>query len=429
MSFPEEPSIAVIGLGYVGLPLAVQFAHKYKVVGFDMKTQRVNQLNAGNDKTGELSYESLNLVKSNITFTSDKSRIASIDVYIVAVPTPITRNNIPDLRQLTGASKTVGELMKKGAVVIFESTVYPGCTEEVCVPILESESGLIFNQDFFVGYSPERINPGDSVHTIDKVVKITSGSTPQAADFVNRIYSSIISAGTYKASSVKVAEAAKIIENTQRDLNIALMNELAVMFTRMGLDTIEVLEAAGTKWNFLNFRPGLVGGHCIGVDPYYLTYKAQELGYHPEVILAGRRLNDNMGFYVASDLVKLMIRRGMTVVGAKVLVLGITFKENCSDVRNTRVIDVVHELGDYGCKVSVYDPWADPEEVKSEYGLDILPESPETNISQKDPYHACILTVAHREFKNFNPDKFLVSNGVVYDVKGVLPKEIADKRL
>ncbi|MFP3043046.1 nucleotide sugar dehydrogenase [Treponema primitia] len=429
MSFPQNPSIVVIGLGYVGLPLAIQFAHKYKVTGFDMKNQRINQLNAGHDKTGEVSDESLIAAKSNINFTSDKESIKYSDVYIVAVPTPITRNNIPELHPLTGASNTVGKVMKKGAVVVFESTVYPGCTEEVCVPILEAESGLKFNQDFFIGYSPERINPGDSVHTIDRVVKITSGSTPETADFVNRIYSSVISAGTYKASSVKVAEAAKIIENTQRDLNIALMNELALMFARMGLDTIEVLEAAGTKWNFLNFRPGLVGGHCIGVDPYYLTFKAQELGYHPEVILAGRRLNDNMGVYVASDLVKLMIRHGMKVVGARILILGITFKEDCSDVRNTRVIDVVHELAEYGCNVSVYDPWADPDEVKSEYGLDLLPESPETNISIKEPYQACILTVAHHEFKNLNPRKFLIPTGVVYDVKGVLPKETVDRRL
>jgi UDP-N-acetyl-D-galactosamine dehydrogenase len=429
MEFPQNPSIVVIGLGYVGLPLAVRLAHNFKVVGFDMNTTRVEQLMAGHDRTGEISTDMLRFVNSKISFTSDKKNITGADVYIVAVPTPITRNNIPDLNPLIGASHTVGQVIKKGSVAVYESTVYPGCTEEVCIPIIEKDSGFSFNKDFFAGYSPERINPGDTVHTVDKIVKITSGSTPETALFINRIYASIISEGTYQVSSIKVAEAAKVIENTQRDLNIAFMNELAIIFARMGLDTIEVLDAAGTKWNFMPFRPGLVGGHCIGVDPYYLTYKAQELGYHPEVILAGRRLNDNMGIYVVSDLIKMMIRRGITIVKARILILGITFKENCPDIRNTRVIDVIHELTDYGCSVSVYDPRADSGEVRHEYGIEILPSLPDTNNNNDGLFDACILTVAHREFKDMNPRRFLTSQGLLYDVKGFLPKEIVDKRL
>jgi UDP-N-acetyl-D-galactosamine dehydrogenase len=429
MAFPQEPVIVVIGLGYVGLPLAVRLAHGFKVVGFDMNTTRVNQLTAGHDKTREISSDILNSVNNSISFTSSKKDIIGADVYIVAVPTPITRNNIPDLNPLISASNTVGQVIKKESVVVYESTVYPGCTEEVCIPIIERESGLSFNKDFFAGYSPERINPGDTVHTVDKIVKITSGSTPEAALFINRIYASVISAGTYQASSLKVAEAAKVIENTQRDLNIAFMNELAIIFAHMSLDTTEVLEAAGTKWNFMPFRPGLVGGHCIGVDPYYLTYKAQELGYHPEVILAGRRLNDNMGIYVVSDLIKMMIRREMTIVKSRILILGITFKENCSDIRNTRVIDVINELTDYGCSVSVYDPWADPEEVRHEYGIEILQSLPGTNDKDNGLFDACMLTVAHREFRDLNPRHFLTPQGLIYDVKGLLPKEIVDKRL
>jgi UDP-N-acetyl-D-galactosamine dehydrogenase len=427
MTFPREPAITVIGLGYVGLPLAVRLAHGFKVVGFDMNTTRINQLMAGHDKTGEISADALNSVRDSISFTSNKKDIAGSDVYIVAVPTPITRNNIPDLNPLISASNTVGQVIKKTSVVVYESTVYPGCTEEICVPIIERESGLSFNKDFFAGYSPERINPGDTVHTVDKIVKITSGSTPEAASFINRIYASVISAGTYQASSIKIAEAAKVIENTQRDLNIAFMNELAIIFARMGLDTTEVLEAAGTKWNFMPFRPGLVGGHCIGVDPYYLTYKAQELGYHPEVILAGRRLNDNMGVYVASDLIKMMIRRGITIGKSRILILGITFKENCPDIRNTRIIDVIHELISYGCSVSVYDPRANPDEVLHEYGIEILQSLPDDK--NDGLFDACILTVAHREFKDLNPRHFLTPQGLIYDVKGFLPKEIVDKRL
>lgn len=429
MSFPENPLITVIGLGYVGLPLAVQFAKAYKVIGFDKNNVRIEQLIKGYDKTGEVADSALSAAGKNISFTSDTSAIVGADMYIVAVPTPITRNNIPDLYPLESASHIVGKVMQKGSVVVYESTVYPGCTEEVCVSILVQESGLIFNKDFFTGYSPERINPGDRAHTVDKIIKITSGSTAEAACFIDRIYASVISAGTYPATSIRTAEAAKVIENTQRDLNIAFMNELAIMFSRMGLDTTEVLEAAGTKWNFLPFKPGLVGGHCIGVDPYYLTYKAQELGYHPEVILAGRRVNDNMGRYVASDLVKIMIKHGMKIIGTRVLVLGITFKENCPDIRNSRVIDIISELMEYGCDISVYDPYADAEEVRLEYGLDILPSLPEEKNSERKFYDVCILAVAHQEFKTMNPRSMVVPQGVVYDVKGFWEKEVVDKRL
>ena len=424
MSFSHDPVIVVIGLGYVGLPLAVHFAKFFEVIGFDMNDKRVNELNNGHDKSGETSDTSLKEACNSLSFTSDKSTITGCDIYIIAVPTPVTRNNTPDLAPLISASNVAGEAMKKDSVVVYESTVYPGCTEEVCVPVLEKASGLCFNKDFFVGYSPERINPGDKVHTVDKTVKITSGSTPEAAEFVDRIYSSIVSAGTYRASSIKVAEAGKVIENTQRDLNIALMNELAIIFARIGIDTLEVLEAAGTKWNFLNFRPGLVGGHCIGVDPYYLTHKAEELGYHPEIILAGRRLNDGMGVYVASDLIKLMIRHKLKIVDSKILILGFTFKENCSDIRNTRVIDIIKELKEYGCNVDIYDPWADVGEVKSEYGLSLL-----TALNDSKMYDACLLTVAHNDFTKLNPRDFLTPEGVVYDVKSFWPKNIIDKRL
>jgi UDP-N-acetyl-D-galactosamine dehydrogenase len=425
--FSSNPSIVVIGLGYVGLPLAVRLAAKFCVTGFDMNEERVTQLEKGYDKNGEINQEALAAVKSRIAFTNNIHDITGQDVYIVAVPTPVTRNNTPDLKPLQSASETAGKCIRKGAVVVYESTVYPGCTEEVCVPILVRESGLVFNQDFFAGYSPERINPGDTVHTVDKIVKVTSGSTEESADFINSIYAQVIDAGTYKASSIKVAEAAKVIENTQRDLNIAFVNELAIIFGRMGLDTTEVLEAAGTKWNFLPFKPGLVGGHCIGVDPYYLTFKAQELGYHPEVILAGRRLNDDMGKYVAENCIKLLIRRGFSILGARLLLLGITFKENCPDIRNSRVIDIINELKDYGCSIDVYDPWANPEEVMKEYGISLLERLPASAGSES--YSACILAVAHKDFTGINPRELVKPQGVVYDVKSFWPKEFVDKRL
>jgi UDP-N-acetyl-D-galactosamine dehydrogenase len=424
--FPPNPSIVVIGLGYVGLPLAVRLASKFTVIGFDKNETRVTELKNGYDKTGEVRGNFIVDLKDRIDFTSNMADILGKDLYIIAVPTPVTRGNMPDLRPLESATRTVGNCIRKGAVVVYESTVYPGCTEEVCVPILESESGMAFNQDFFAGYSPERINPGDTVHTVDKIVKITSGSTKEAAEFIDAVYERVIDAGTFKASSIKTAEAAKVIENTQRDLNIALMNELAIMFACMDLDTSEVLKAAGTKWNFLPFKPGLVGGHCIGVDPYYLTFKAQELGYHPEIILAGRRLNDNMGRYIASDCVKLMINRGIAVLGARVLLLGITFKENCPDVRNTRVIDVIQELQEYGCSVSVYDPWADAEEVKKEYGVVLLNSLPDPS---GEKYSACMLAVAHRDFTGINPRDYISPPGIVYDVKSFWPRELVDKRL
>ena len=426
-AFPANPSIVVIGLGYVGLPLAVRLATKFPVTGFDMSEERITQLNEGYDRTGEVINETFAAVKGRINFTANTNDIAGKDVYIVAVPTPVTRNNAPDLKPLEGASRIAGKSIDKGAVVVYESTVYPGCTEEVCVPILEQESNLAFNRDFFVGYSPERINPGDKVHTVEKIVKVTSGSTKEAADFIDNIYAQIIEAGTHKASSIKVAEAAKVIENTQRDLNIAFVNELAIIFGRMGLDTTEILEAAGTKWNFLSFKPGLVGGHCIGVDPYYLTFKAQELGYHPEVILAGRRLNDNMGSYVASECIKLMIQRGVNLKSAKLLLLGITFKENCTDIRNSRVIDIINEVKDYGLSIDVYDPLADPKEVRKEYGINLIEKLPYTEGSEL--YSACILAVAHRDFLGVNPRKLVMANGVVYDVKSFWPRELIDKRL
>jgi len=424
--FSNNPSIVVIGLGYVGLPLAVRLATKFYVTGFDMNSERVTQLEEGYDKTGEIKKDALNAVKSRISFSTNLKDITGKDVYIIAVPTPVTRNNTPDLKPLQSASQAAGKCIRKNAVVVYESTVYPGCTEEVCVPILERESGLIFNHDFYAGYSPERINPGDTVHTVDKIVKVTSGSTEESANFINSIYAQVIDAGTYKASSIKVAEAAKVIENTQRDLNIAFVNELAIIFGRMGLDTTEVLETAGTKWNFLPFKPGLVGGHCIGVDPYYLTFKAQELGYHPEVILAGRRLNDDMGRYIAADCIKLLTRRGFSISGARLLLLGITFKENCPDIRNSRVIDIIKELKDYGCSIDVYDPWANANEVKKEYGIALLDELPN---STSETYSACILAVAHTDFKDINPRSLIKPQGVVYDVKSFWTRELVDKRL
>ena len=418
--------ITVLGLGYVGLPLAVEFGKKYQTVGFDINTQRVEELKSGKDHTLEVSDEYLKDVLENHSFKVSDSLedIADSNVYIVTVPTPTDRNNRPVLTPLIKASETIGGVLKKGDIVIYESTVYPGVTEDECVPVLEKASGLTFNQDFFAGYSPERINPGDKEHTVTKILKVTSGSTPEVAEEIDQIYQSVIVAGTFKASSIKVAEAAKVIENSQRDINIAFVNELSKIFNLLEIDTAEVLEAAGTKWNFLPFKPGLVGGHCIGVDPYYLAQKAQEVGYHPEIILAGRRLNDGMGPYVASEVVKTMIGKGQTVANSKILVLGITFKENCPDIRNTRVIDIIQELKSYHCEVDVFDPWANHQEVKEEFALHLV-ERPKSN-----HYNAVVMAVAHNEFKDENIKEWLSSDaGVIYDVKGVLPKELADKRL
>ena len=405
--------ISVIGLGYVGLPLAVAFSDKFKVIGFDVNEKRVEELNKFNDKTLEINLEKLkNAITNNkMKLSSNIDDIKECNFYIVSVPTPVDKNNRPDLTPLLKASQSVGSVLKKGDIVVYESTVYPGATKEECVPVLEKFSNLKFNEDFFCGYSPERINPGDKEHTITKIKKITSGSTKKVADIVDDVYASIIKAGTFKASSIKVAEAAKVIENTQRDINIAFVNELAMIFEKMHIDTTEVLKAAGTKWNFLKFNPGLVGGHCIGVDPYYLTHKAQELGYHPEIILAGRRINDNMGKYVANRVVKLMIKHDKKINKAKVLILGITFKENCPDIRNSRVIDVVKELKEFGCNVDVYDPWADKNEVLREYNLNLI-----ENLNLNN-YDAVVLAVAHDEFKNLD---FSNLNAVTFDIKGIL---------
>ena len=378
--------ISIIGLGYVGLPLAVEFGKKYDVLGFDINKERIAELENGYDRTLEVDEQNLKS-SARLKFSSNKEDLKSCDIFIVTVPTPVDEHKRPDLTPLIKASETVGSALKKGDIVIYESTVYPGCTEEDCVPVLEKVSGLKFNEDFFCGYSPERINPGDKEHTVTKILKVTSGSTPEIADKVDALYGSIITAGTHKASSIKVAEAAKVIENSQRDINIAFVNELAILFAKMGIDTLEVLKAAGTKWNFLPFKPGLVGGHCIGVDPYYLTFKAESLGYHPEVILSGRRINDNMGAYVAKEVIKLLIKKSHKVDGARVLVLGITFKENCPDIRNSRVIDVISELRDFGCEIDVYDPWADEAEVKHEYGLTLVGEP-------GSGYEAVVLAVA-----------------------------------
>ena len=416
--------ISIIGLGYVGLPLAVAFAKKYKVIGFDINNKRIEELKNSYDRTLEVSKEELEEVKDNIKYTSNLEDLKEANIHIVTVPTPIDKYKNPDLRPLIMASRSVGRILKKGDIVIYESTVYPGCTEEVCVPELERESGLKFNEDFFVGYSPERINPGDKEHTVTKIKKVTSGSTLEVAKKVDELYKSIIEAGTHLAPSIKVAEAAKVIENAQRDINIAFVNELALIFDKLNIDTLDVLEAAGTKWNFLKFKPGLVGGHCIGVDPYYLAYKAKEIGYHPEIILAGRRTNDNMGIFVANKVVKLMIQKGHTIKGSKVLILGITFKENCPDIRNSRVIDVINELREFGVNVDIYDPWADKEEVKREYGLDL-----KDKIDLND-YDGIILAVAHKEFRELEDKlKEKRDNQVVYDIKGFFDKNLVDKRL
>ncbi len=420
--------VSVIGLGYVGLPLAVEFGKKYPTLGFDINPKRIAELRSGHDRTLEQTSEQLASARQ-LSYVSEVEALRDVDVFIVTVPTPIDEYKRPDLTPLVKASETVGRVLKAGAVVVYESTVYPGCTEEDCVPILEKQSGLTFNKDFFVGYSPERINPGDKEHTLTKIRKVTSGSTPEAAEVVDALYASIIKAGTHKASSIKVAEAAKVIENSQRDINIAFVNELSMIFHRMGIDTLEVLEAAGTKWNFLHFRPGLVGGHCIGVDPYYLTHKAQALGYHPEIILAGRRLNDNMGLYIASEIVKLMITKGLAVKDASVLVLGVTFKENCPDIRNSRVIDVIRELQSFGCRVDVADPWADADEVRREYGLTLIPyERINSGKRLFDQYATVVFAVKHDMFNelSFSRD---ASKTVVYDIKSVLSKELVDGRL
>ena len=417
-----EHKIGIIGLGYVGLPLAVEFGKKYPVLGFDINQKRVDELSAGHDATLEVSDEELKDIKQ-LTFSCDKQELASCNVYIVTVPTPIDESNAPDLTPLRKASELLGEFVQKGDIVIYESTVYPGATEEVCLPIIEKVSGLVFNKDFFAGYSPERINPGDKVNTLTKIMKITSGSTPEIGEFVNELYGSIITAGTHLAGSIKVAEAAKVIENTQRDLNIAIINEFAKIFNRLGIDTEEVLNAAGTKWNFLKFKPGLVGGHCISVDPYYLTHKAQEVGYRPEVILAGRRINDGMGEYVATQLVKKLSSQKIHVDEAKVLVLGFTFKGDCPDVRNTKIIDIVNELKDFNMSVDVYDRWANPEEVKHEYNLDTLQKLP----NQK--FDAIVLTVSHQEFLDIDFASIKNENSVVYDVKNILATDVKNKTL
>jgi UDP-N-acetyl-D-galactosamine dehydrogenase len=429
----SDARIAVIGLGYVGLPLAAAFAKKYHVIGFDINKSRIGALNEGFDHTLEIGEEELRsvILKNSDTgegliCTDQLTALNDCNVFIVTVPTPTDKNNRPDLTPLYKASETVGKALKRGDVVIYESTVYPGVTEDECIPVLEKISGLKYNVDFYAGYSPERINPGDKEHTVTKILKVTSGSTPDIAEYVDQLYKSIIIAGTHKASSIKVAEAAKVIENSQRDINIAFVNELSKIFNRMGIDTHEVLEAAGTKWNFLKFKPGLVGGHCIGVDPYYLAQKAQELGYHPEIILAGRRLNDDMGAYVAQEVIKLMIKKDISVKGANILVLGFTFKENCPDVRNTKVIDIISELNTYNTKVTVYDPWAKPAEVLHEYGIVTFNDIDDIN---KNTYDAIILTVSHDKFKVLNLDEIKCDNSVVYDVKAFLNKEQVDSRL
>jgi len=421
----DKIQIGVIGLGYVGLPLAVEFGKHYPTVGFDINSHRIDELRSGRDATLEVDADEL-ATAEKLSYTDDANGLGDVNFYIVTVPTPIDRHKNPDLKPLESASRIVGEVIKRNDIVVFESTVYPGATEEVCIPIIESVSGLTYNQDFFAGYSPERINPGDKAHRVTTISKVTSGSTPEVAKFVDDVYASIITAGTFCASSIRVAEAAKVIENTQRDLNIALINELSLIFSKMGIDTEEVLQAAGTKWNFLPFRPGLVGGHCISVDPYYLTYKAQEIGYNPEIILAGRRINDSMGAYVAERVIKLMTQRRIHVVGSNILVLGLAFKENCPDLRNTRVIDLISEFQSYHANVDVYDPWVDPLEARREY--DILPIQEPT----ADKYDAIILAVGHDQFRDMGAAgirKLGRDNSILFDVKYALPKNEVDGRL
>ena len=416
--------VGVVGLGYVGLPLAVEYGKRYDTVGFDVKKARLDMLRKGIDLTLETSSEDLKASRF-LKYSDDLNDLKDRDIIIVAVPTPVDKYNRPDLTPLYKSSETVGKALRKGMIVVYESTVYPGCTEEDCVPVLEKFSGLKFNQDFFCGYSPERINPGDKEHTLLKIKKITSGSTPETADIVDALYGSILQNGTHKASCMKVAEAAKVIENSQRDLNIAFVNELAKIFHLIGIDTNEVLEAAGTKWNFLKFKPGLVGGHCIGVDPYYLTHKAQALGYLPEVILAGRRINDGMGKYVAEQVIKLMIRKGHKILKARVLQLGITFKENCPDIRNSHAVDVTRGLMEFGCLVDIFDPWAEPEEIKKEYGLTSFNDLAQIG---KD-YDAVVLAVSHKQFAELKVRELARENAVIFDIKGILPKDVVDSRL
>jgi len=432
----KNPKIAIIGLGYVGLPLAVEFAKKYQVVGFDINKERVEELKSNQDHTLETSPEelksvnmdslkSVNNANKGLWLTCNLDELEDSNFYIVTVPTPIDKGNRPDLTPLYKASESVGKVLKKNDIVVYESTVFPGATEEECVPILEKISGLTFNKDFFAGYSPERINPGDKLHTVTKILKVTSGSTPEIATIVDDIYKSIIVAGTHLAPSIKVAEAAKVIENSQRDVNIAFVNELSKIFRLMDIDTTEVLAAAGTKWNFLPFKPGLVGGHCIGVDPYYLAQKAMELGYNPEIILAGRRLNDSMGAFVAQEVIKLMIKRSINIKNSNILVMGITFKEDCPDIRNSRVIDIIEEFNSYHVNVDVYDPWANEKHVKSEYGVDLIKDA--KKIEKK--YDAVVLAVSHKEFVGLNLNDFMLENHIKFDVKAVLPKHEVDSRL
>lgn len=424
MNSLKDTKIAVIGLGYVGLPLARLFSTKYKTIGYDYNPARVKALMAGHDATLEVSDELLQTaIKDGFICTSDLDEIRECNFYVVAVPTPVDENHNPDLSPLISASEVVGKVISKGDVVVYESTVYPGVTEESCIPVVERVSGLKFNEDFFGGYSPERINPGDKQHTVEHIKKVTSGSTPEVGEYVNAVYSSVITAGTHLAPSMKVAEAAKVIENSQRDINIAFVNELAKIFNRMGIDTQDVLEAAQTKWNFLPFRPGLVGGHCIGVDPYYLAQCAMRYGYNPEIILAGRRMNDGMGEYVADQVVKLMLKRGIQVLNSRILLLGFTFKENCPDVRNTKVIDIVKTLKSYNTNVTIYDPWANPEIVRREYGVEV------TNQLPSEKYDAVILAVAHREFEKLSVRDLTTDKGVVYDVKGFLKSDECDAKL
>ena len=423
--YASNPTLCIIGLGYVGLPLAVEFGKTINTIGFDINQFRIDALRQGVDSTLELNATELGEAKY-LRYTTSEADIKGCDVYIVTVPTPINESRQPDLTPLEKASALLGRVIGKNSIVVFESTVYPGCTEEVCIPIIEKHSGLVFNTDFFAGYSPERINPGDKQHRVHNITKITSGSTPEVAEYVDQLYRKIVVVGTHKASSIKVAEAAKVIENTQRDINIALINELALIFKRLDIDTIEVLEAAGTKWNFLPFRPGLVGGHCISVDPYYLTHKAQQVGYNPEVILAGRRINDGMGTFVAESVVKMMTQRKCHVVDSNILIMGLTFKENCPDLRNTRVIDIINELKNYNANVHVYDPWADAAEAQHEYGLELIDEP------KADSYDAVILCVGHNKFREMGAAEIRTygkSNHVLFDVKHILPKEAVDARL
>lgn len=420
----EQAQIGIIGLGYVGLPLAVEFGKKFHTTGFDLNQRRLAELTSGTDSTLEVSDPELREA-TKLRFTSDLKELKEANIYIIAVPTPIDSSKRPDFRPLKAASHTVGQVLNKGDVVVYESTVYPGATEEVCVPILEKESGLRLNIDFFCGYSPERINPGDKKHRLPDIVKVTSGSTPEAAGFIDSLYKSIITAGTFPASSIKVAEAAKVIENTQRDVNIALVNELSLIFNRLGINTLEVLEAAGTKWNFLPFRPGLVGGHCIGVDPYYLTHKAQEVGYQPDMILAGRRLNDNMGAYIASQVIKLMVKKGIDVAHAEILIMGLTFKENCPDMRNTKVVDIINEFKEFGIKVDVHDPWVNQEEARSEYGITMIQDL-------KKQYDGIVFAVAHRQFQEMSMAQIRClckEPSVLYDVKNIFPSASVDGSL